>query len=372
VTVATLLAALPGVGLAHPNSAFALGLAAIVTGWVVWAQRLLPLRLRSLPVKVIALAALSAVSYGFVRAWIELAPAQPQPPAPPSDWETAISDLLLGASNERVPAAPILTALMTLGLVGLLLRRTIIPALWALLAAGIYVLAAGGPTPELAFAAGGLFYSDTLRVMAFVYVLSVPLLTAGVGAITDAIDWLAVRVRFERALSATLTLVVASAIAAPMQVGSLQPAISQASGKYVVPSDHAQYLSEDELDLISRLDEYVPDGYRVVSDPGNGGGFIYALSGVQLVFPHMFVTDTAASAQLRNSMFNAKELAATCAALTSLNAWYFYHTERWHSRLFSGPPYFPGLAKPKQSMLTLVAREGEASLYRFTACDDDK
>ena len=90
------------------------------------------------------------------------------------------------------------------------------------------------------------------------------------------------------------------------------------------------------------------------------------------MFPHMFVTDTAASAQLRNSMFNAKELAATCAALTSLNAWYFYHTERWHSRLFSGPPYFPGLAKPKQSMLTLVAREGEASLYRFTACDDDK
>lgn len=369
VVVVTLLAAVPGVALAHPNSAFALGLAGIATAWLIWGQRLLPLRLRAVPLKVIALGALIAVSYGFVQAWVQLAPAQPQAPAAPSDWATAVNDLLLGASNERVPAAPALTVLMGLGIIGLAARRMILPALWSLLAATIYLIAVGGPTAELAFAAGGLFYSDTLRIMAFVLVLSVPLLAAGAGAVADAIGWLSGRVRLGSALGAVLTVVVAGAIAVPMQLYSLQPAIAQASGKYVVPSPQAQYLSQDELDLISKLDAFVPSGSRVVADPGNGGGFIYALSGVKLVFPHMFVTDSAASAQLRQSMFDADELDATCKAIADLNAYYFYDTERWHSRLFSGPDYFPGLAKPKMAMLEPVAQIGEAALYRFTACD---
>ena len=87
------------------------------------------------------------------------------------------------------------------------------------------------------------------------------------------------------------------------------------------------------------------------------------------MFPHSFVADTPAMHQLRESMFDPAQLPQTCAAMAELNAHFYYHTNRKVTVPTHGTDYFPALDKPELSMLTLVASNGPAGLYRFSACN---
>lgn len=366
--VIALVLALPGVALAHPNSAFTLAVIMVVLFWGRWIGRADTDRRRRLKRLVLLVVATAVLGW----AWVRLAPPRPTDPKPPIGLGPATRDLLLGAVAEGGIAGPTLSVLVIVGLLVAIRRRDWPSLLLAGTGALVFVLAIGGPAGEISRLAGALLYNDSERIAAFTVILAVPLVIQTLDALEGAARrWLLDRRagiggRVLATVAGTGLLLV---LAVPLQLASLQPALQQNSDKLVVLGDRTRRMSRDEYNLIVGMREFVPPGEKVVANPTTGGGFIYALSGVPLVFPHAFVNDSPAMRQLRSQMFNPDQLAATCAAMDQLGAHYFYFPGRFIFHATEGVDSFPGLDEPNLKMLKRVAREGDAKLYRFIACD---
>jgi len=133
-------------------------------------------------------------------------------------------------------------------------------------------------------------------------------------------------------------------------------------------SEKSRYVSADERALMGRMREVLPPDAKVIGDPGNGTPFIYSVTGIRVVFGHVFSNDSPAMSQVRKYLFDENQLDATCQALRDLNAFYFADFGRG-SQYFAGFRYFPGLAPTNYSFLKLLDSQGDARLYRITACD---
>lgn len=353
----------------HPTAFFSFLFAGIVVAWGLnlgsWMRRSTWLTALG---RVLISLALVAISVGFAWAWVKFAPARPTAPPPLTDPGTELANLAMG-TVASFPVTPLVAVLIVVGVVAAMWRRQFIPVVFALAAAALFVYATGAPTDQLAEALGGLFYRDTKRIAALWFLLSVPVILVGIGGVCTLIDRLGAKLTpWRPQLSATvMALVFAIGIAAPLQMLSVQPQVADARTTYTVPSANSKYVSPDEFTLMTRLADALPRDAKVIDDPGNGSAFIYAISGVPVVFTHLFIRDSPAMAQLRNGMFDRNQLPATCAAMKELNAYYFADFGR-QGFYFTGPKYYPGLADPDKSMLKEVARQGDAAIYEFTAC----
>jgi hypothetical protein len=357
---------LPGIALSHPNSVFLLAAFGLAIAWARWqVPRNAGARSRR------GLLALIAASAAFVAAWILLAPARPTAAREPVGLAITAWELIQGAVSDGGRAAPTLSLLVLAGLVVAVRRREPAGLMITAFAGVVYLLALGGPTAAVSRLAGGLLYNDSERIAAFAVLAALPLVIGALNAAVVAAGRLAERLApmAVAALRSGILLGLAILLAVPLQLWSLSPMISQSSTKLVVLGERTRRMSRDEYTLISRMRELVPSGEKVIADPATGGGFIYALTGVPLVFPHAFLVDTPAMRQLRSQMFNPEQLAATCAAMDTLGAHYFYDPGRYIFHASEGPDAFPGLDEPNPAMLTAVAGEGSARLYRFSACD---
>jgi hypothetical protein len=364
---------LPGITLAHPNSTFTLLVLALAVTWGLWFSWSFGTEQRGRRQRWIALAALIAATVGFALAWVLLAPPRPTPGRAPTNLADAFWYLFQGAVSTASLPAPALTALVLIGLVGAVRHRWIAAAAAAGFASVVFVMALGGPTGKASIMAGAVFYNDTKRIAAFALICALPLVIGALGMIDRGLRALLSRSRVRagaaNAWQGVAVIVLAAVIAVPLQLWSLSPEINYNSKRLVVLSATTRRMSLNEYQLISAMRKLVPAGEKVIANPGGGGGFIYAVSGVPLVFPHSFVADTPAMHQLRESMFDPAQLPQTCAAMAELNAHFYYHTNRKVTVPTHGTDYFPALDKPELSMLTLVASNGPAGLYRFSACD---
>ena len=168
------------------------------------------------------------------------------------------------------------------------------------------------------------------------------------------------------ALAAVAALGVAALIAAPMiQMRAVTQGTIDAESRYITPD----YLSPDERALLERLDEHVGEGERVIGNPSTGMGFGYMLSGRD-VFPRTWAHPRTPQWQLiQNDLRDAGTDPAVCEALETYGSPMFvldfglgestpgrYELEGMTD--FGGRPGFE-----------LVDREGEASLWRITACE---
>jgi hypothetical protein len=364
---------LPGITLAHPNSTFTLLVIALALTWGLWFIWSFGTEQRGRRQRWISLAVLIAATVGFALAWVLLAPPRPTPGRAPTNLVDAFWYLFQGAVSTASLPAPALTVLVVLGLVGAVRHRWIAAAAAAGFASVVFVMALGGPTGKASTMAGALFYNDTKRIAAFALICALPLVIGALGMIDRGLRALLSRSRVSagaaNAWQGVAVIVLAAVIAVPLQLWSLSPEINYNSKRLVVLSATTRRMSLNEYQLISAMRKLVPAGEKVIANPGGGGGFIYAVSGVPLVFPHSFVADTPAMHQLRESMFDPSQLPQTCAAMAELNAHFYYHTNRKVTVPTHGADYFPALDKPKLSMLTLVASNGPAGLYRFSACD---
>jgi len=359
---------LPGITLAHPSSTFMLAAFALAIAWSRWTGWGCSPKVsrRSRP----ALAVLIAASVAFGLSWVFMAPSRPTAAREPTGLARTFWELLQGAVSDGGRAAPTLSLLVLVGIVVAVRRHALAGLLIAGFAAVVYLLALGGPTAALSRLAGGLLYNDSERIAAFAVLAALPLLIGALDALDRGLERLAVRLApaSARVVGTAAVVGLALVIAVPLQLWSLSPMVSQSSGKLVVLGERTRRMSRDEYQLIVRMRELVPPGEKVIADPTTGGGFIYALSGVPLVFPHAFLNDSPAMRQLRSQMFNREQLAATCAAMDALGAHYFYYPGRFIYHATEGPDAFPGLDEPDLSMLKRVASDGKATLYRFTAC----
>lgn len=363
--------ALGAVGFAHPNGLF--GFAAIVLPLLVFygvrvgTRQLSPLGRAARWGGVAAALALIATM------WIVAQNGDSD-----KQYEGGVLKGVLGALSNAplIPAkAWFVTVFVLAGAVVLVLRHR---HRWLVVSYGVTVMLYAisiGLTGPLRDAFTVAWYNDAARLAALLPITAVPL-----AAVAAMLFFDAVRLGLPKnplgfpawARASWLPAIALVAVAAIIVTGARGPNIGSQigwmSGLFSSdPSNGAEpdMLSSDELALLDRLDQEVPEGARIAGDPWNGSAYAYAISGRNVLIPHM------GSLLDEDSLLIASSLstmgAAACAPLGRLGVDYVLdfgdpQFETYRSEL---SPHFAGLRHVAQNpILHEIDREGEAALYR--------
>lgn len=282
----------------------------------------------------------------------------------------SVLDVLLNGQL-RIPYAYGISALMLLGLVIAVRRGS--QRWFAVSWAGIsflYVLVASAGRDEIRESILGAWYADPYRVAALAPIVVIPLGAIGVDAI---VRFIAARHRIGElrfapwfALLAIAIAMVAVVVLRPVSMPAVTEGTFDRDSRYVAVAD--SYLDPDERTLLESLDDLVEPDTRVIANPSTGAAFGYSLSGVD-VYPRTWAPPTASGwLTLAGGLRDAANDPEICDALSDFGSPQ-YVLDFGPGETAAGRYEMPGMTDfSGQRGFELVAREGEASLWRITAC----
>lgn len=368
------VAALGGVALAQP---------ATVLAWVIlvtpfltaWGVR----RLREHSSLRVAVAAFLLVLWAMtVLVWIVVTRS-----AGPYYWQPFRDRMLLPADivlNGPVMLPYVVGAsiLMMVGIVAALGRsrhRWLVVA-WAAVAL-LYAVAAGVGEPLLRGSATGAWYADPYRLAALMPVVAVPLAAVGLAAI---VGWVSPRLaraggdsqRMERGAEWGAMVIVAAysvftlAVAPVIQMPQIVEGVPDEQSRYA--EDASSWLSPNERALLERLPDSVPEGARVIGNPSTGMGFGYMLSGRD-VYPRTWAQPSSEAWDvISQRLRDADDDPSVCGAL-AVYGQPQYVLDFGEGETTPGRYVLPGMTGFDDAPgFELVDQDGEASLWRITAC----
>lgn len=252
-------------------------------------------------------------------------------------------------------------------------RIRAIATAWAV-SAGLYVVAAAVGSDRLRAALVGPWYEDPYRLAAIVPVFGLVLAGAGVAAVSDRVSILAQRRSSGRSPLALVTGAVVLLVCVPVIVQTV--AMPRVERRDVFAGDtdpHAyevsatSFVSKDELTLLERLDDVLPEDAVVIANPSTGASFGYALSGRDVI-PRTWAPPSSEQYWLlAENLRNVSDDPAVCGALAAFGAEYLldFGPGEW----YPGRWMMPGFAEiDERPGFELVDREGDASLWRVIAC----
>ncbi|GAT72634.1 hypothetical protein MHM582_1110 [Microbacterium sp. HM58-2] len=282
-----------------------------------------------------------------------------------------LADVLING-QVLIPFAFGVSALMMVGIVATVRQRHLrwMVAAWALLSL-LYALAAAVGNGFVRGVILGPWYADPYRLAALAPILVIPLAAVGADAV---VRWFARRRGVESdgerstvvGLAGALVFMVILVLLRPVDMPAFLERTYDMKSRYVLDGD--SYLSRDERALLEDLDELVEPGARVLGNPSTGTGFGYMLSGVD-VYPRNWSQPQSASWEvLAVGLRDAGDDQQVCEALAA-------YSQPGYVLDFGlgedGPGRFelPGMTDfDGQDGFELVAREGDATLWRITAC----
>lgn len=356
--------------LAHPNAVF--GLATLMLFPLVHTVVNIVQSGRSRTQKAWRLISVSMVLVGFVLLWAVIGTSDNSRTYESSPFQALVS----GVGNAPLldNHAWFLTALIAFGTVTLFIARTHYWVLGAYVTAlTLYAVSSGldGPIRD---ALTGVWYNDAHRLAAL---LTIPaILLAGVGATTlfDAVitGGQQAAASFDGRRKYLWAPLLGTGVVALLLVGAHGAAIQeQTTWVRHVHAEHetSPILSADELKLLDRLQETVPDDSRIAGNPWTGTAFAMTLSDRDVLFPH-FKGSFGEDATKIATEFRTLGTAA-CPILDSLGVDYMleFAGPIYRSTVSSGPDHFTGLnGLASSELLTEVDHEGDAVLYEVTGC----
>lgn len=282
---------------------------------------------------------------------------------------TAVLEVLTGGML-GYPWAVGVSILALIGIAASLRRRELrwIATLWALLAL-LYVVAAAIGSPALRGLLVGPWYEDPYRLAALLPVAVLPLAGAGAAVL---VSWATRAIGARRATAQWTAIAVVGAIGVVSVAVAPQIARRDVFAHRIDPNLYSttaeSFLSVDELTLLRRLDVILPADAVIIGNPSTGMAFGYSVSGMNVIPRTWTPPSGAAYATLWTSLRDVEDDPAVCSALEQFGARYvldFGAGEVYPGRWIM--PGFTGLAG--QPGFELVDQEGEASLWRVTACD---
>ncbi|WP_169581691.1 MULTISPECIES: DUF6541 family protein [Microbacterium] len=310
----------------------------------------------------------------FVGLWFALARSTTGSHWPPFRGKLqVVADILLNG-HVLLPPAVGVGILTFIGLIVSARRRSLrwLATAWVILTFLYFVVAAVGQ-PFVRRWLLGAWYADPYRIAALLPVTALPLAAIGLTAVaiwaTTAISGREGRDAERFATRWALVVVgvlmaVWFAVAPVIQMGAITQGTFDAESRYATE----EYLSDDERALLERLDESVGQDERVIGNPSTGTGFGYTLSGRD-VFPRTWSHPASAEWRtIQDGLRDAARDAEVCAALEA------YGSPDFVLDFGDGDPLpgryeLPGMSDfAGQPGFELVDREGEASLWRITAC----
>lgn len=238
----------------------------------------------------------------------------------------------------------------------------------------LFVIVAGFPWGDVRSAFTGVWYNDPYRLAALLPVMGLPMAAVGAWAVTDAV-WIRIVARagstnlrfpLRRAGAVGAAVVLLLLLTSTTQGKSIDAAQASGAGNYILSED-SPLLSTDEATLLERVPDQVPEDAMVVGSPWTGAALVYALAGRQTLMPHTFYTLTDDGRTIVESLDDVSGDSSVCTAVRDLNA--FYVLDFGPREVHGGEHIYPGLNEIETSPgFELVDSEGEAKLFRVTAC----
>ncbi len=265
--------------------------------------------------------------------------------------------------------------LLALGFIALLVlrqQRWLIPA-WMVSA---YLLMAAATMTLPGYGLVGFWYSDPVRLGAIIPLVGVPIMAIGAGWALNALgDLLVKRVHWNYALVGLLIGTIAFGTVyvttggLGRHVGSLQLWIN-----YIYRGETGLngLVGEEELEMIGRVSEELPEDAVVLGSPFTGAPLVFTVGGVETVFK-IYAKPAQGDMLYLATNFDAIETdPEICRILQDNGIEYFYHDPVLY-RVGTGSqaPWFHSLENPGPVMdkFEEIDSGGSATLYRITVCD---
>ncbi|QNO37053.1 hypothetical protein H4J02_11375 [Protaetiibacter sp. SSC-01] len=274
-------------------------------------------------------------------------------------------------STWALPASLVLAALVLSGVVLAIVRPSLrwVAVAYALVAL-LFCLAASSDS-DIAKLATALWYKDKFRLITALPLLGVPLVALALVGLRGLIVRLTRR-RLPRIARNVLAALVAGAL---LVLTVESPALAAMRGTLAASFDvgdekDGRLIDRDDVALLTRLPDLVPEGELVVGNPWNGSVLTWSVGRREALFPHLVGMWDPDRLLVAAGLSQAAENPIVCDALERLGVGYAYYSE---GLLWDGDPQaqaFPGVdaAHGDPRVMELVAREGDAELYRITAC----
>ena len=381
-----LMLALAGLVVSHPTTFMA---------WLVWTlpmvgfrayasgRRLWKVRAANTRQFYVSSALIGVYCIVFLILWFFL-----RPPEEASFWgpyhtaPQALGEALLVAPMDLGPAW-LVAPLALLGLWSCFRRPE--RYAWAgaafIIFSAVFVIVSGFPSSPIRNFLAGVWYNDSYRVAALLPVGAVLMAALGVswadshlrsfrgppaGALLRQLTGRPSHDGRRRLLRfAGIGALTVAAIAIGQQ-GGLKGEAAQASTRYSI-TDDSPLVSADELALITRLPQTVPEDSTLVGNPYTGAALSYALGGRKAAQLHILSYVSPELQEIYDDLGMVASDPEVCTAVKDENA--YYVLDFGSKEVHGGDHTPPGLKNlDRNPGVELIDSQGEAKLYRITAC----
>ena len=263
----------------------------------------------------------------------------------------------------------------------------------------LYVIARSAEEGDLRFFMVGIWYNDASRLGALLPVTAVPLAVLGIFAAARWTRALATQLsaaRWTRVLSARLSdaqwargarerltaigervrilswwrwaacpvLVLFLVQTGPLS-GAMSDSVKTLERTYMFSADSPS-ITPDERALIDELPDLIDKDAVVAVDPRSGAALAYALAGVDTTLKHLLHRHDPEVYVIQDKLNKAATDPTVCPAIRKLGATYALY---FPGKTISNQKPFPGFTHLDTAPgFELVAKQGDAALYRITAC----
>ena len=250
----------------------------------------------------------------------------------------------------------------------------------------LYVVARSTQDADLRFFMVGIWYNDSNRLAALLPVTAVPLAALGMLVVTrwaralaarlSAVQWargacerLAAAGERVRILSWWRWVAYPAVVTALVLTGPLSTAMSNTvwllEQTYLF-SPGSPSITPDERALIDELPDLIDKDAVVAVDPRSGAALAYALAGVDTTLKHLLHRHDPEVYVIQDKLNKAATDPTVCPAIRKLGATYALY---FPGKTISDQKPFPGFTHLDTAPgFELVAKQGDAALYRITAC----
>lgn len=248
-----------------------------------------------------------------------------------------------------------------------------------LVVVGFYVVVSSFPQEALRMFITGVWYNDSPRLAALIPTMAVPVAAYGG---TKLLEWLSshrlaalwlARVESKSvgshgyvALALAGSVALMGVTAYLTQKGSVRQAAEAAKAAYEITPE-AMLISTDEMLLLERLDDEVPEDSVLAGNPWTGTSLAYALADRKTLQLHILANYDDDVDTVYNRLRDADTDPEVCAAVDSTNVDYILD---FGTREVHGADHgYVGLRGLEEAgVAELVDQQGEAKLFEITAC----
>lgn len=359
----TLAIGLPGLVCTHMSGLVALvGLSSIFSAMAAWRSFRELTQRRSELFKYLRWTALwISVCALYLAIWAVVRPWTPTWD-PIDSLPAAVGSVFLTAPTHGDVAWG-LAALVVAG-TGLLFRRS--TERWFLAsylgAVALYIVAAAVPLSLLRVFVIGAWYGDPPRLAALLPMFWAVFAGAAGLWIFESVS----RYRIKWVVPMGIAVLAASVIIWPTNSET-----TPGRERTYALNESSPLLTPDELELLKRLPDHVPEGDVMANNPWDGSSTAYAIADRHVLFAHAYTGSNADRLLASKELNQATPGSEVCAAAVRENIRFLLDFgDHYIDPQREEVNDFPGLAgAASSSAFVRVDQQGNAALYRFVGCD---